>query len=93
MGAEIADPTEDTGKGTEGTAQGRNRRYKTIEAVQDSVAEEGVMLVGDRTGRTAELEVHKGVMKITQSPPPHHHQGGQRMQISSQNCRDGGRLA
>ena len=69
-GTAIGDPTEDTGKGTEGTATVRNRKDRTTGAAQYAVAEEAVTLVGDRTGRTAEAEVHGWVMLMPPPPPP-----------------------
>ena len=51
IGAVIGDPTEETGKGTEGQTPVRTRRDSTTEAPQDAVAEEAVPLVGDRTNR------------------------------------------
>ena len=90
MLAEIGDPTEDTGKGEGGTAPGINWRDRTTGAAQDAVAEEAVMLVGYRTGITAEAEVRREVMVTTPTLP---HQDGQRMWGRGQNCRDGGRSA
>ena len=90
-GLAIRDPTEDTGKGTEGTAPVRTWRDRKTGAAQYAVAEEAVTLVGYRMEQTAEAEVYKGVMVITTTPHPH--QDGQRMRDGGQNCRDRGRLA
>ena len=67
-GAAIRDPKEDTGKGTEGTAPGKNRRDRTTGAAHDSVTNKAVTLVGDRKGLTAEVEVYEGVMVTTPTP-------------------------
>ena len=91
-GAAIGDPTEDTGEVTEITAPGRTRRERTTVVAKDTVAEEAVMLVGNRTGLISEAEVREGVMAISPTPSPPH-QDGQRMQGGVQNCWGGGRLS
>ena len=70
--AEIGDPTEDTEKGAGGMVPVITWSYKTTGAAQDEVEEEAVMLVGDRTRTTEEVEVCKGVMVTTPTnqPPP-----------------------
>ena len=73
MGEAIRDPTYYTGKVTDGPAPGRTQRDRTTGAAQDMAAEEGVPLVGYRTGRTAEAEVRKGIKIITPTPPPPRH--------------------
>ena len=65
MVTEIGDPTEATEKGAGRAVPGRTKRYITTEAAQDTVAEEEVTLVEDRTEITAEEEVRAGVMVTT----------------------------
>ena len=65
MVTEIGDPTEATGKGAGRAVPGRTKREITTEAAQDTVAEEEVTLVEDRTEITAEEEVRTGVMVTT----------------------------
>ena len=91
MVAEIGDLAEDTGKGAEGTVPGRIHRDRTTQAAQYAVVKKAVMLVGDSTGITPEVELREGVMVTTPTPPPH--QDGQRMRGIGHNCTDGGRLA
>ena len=49
---------------------GRTQTESIMQAMQDVVSEEVVMLVGDRTVLTAEAKLRKGVMVTTPTPPP-----------------------
>ena len=85
-GAVIGVPTEDTGKGTEGPAPVITKRYRTIGEAHDAVAEEAILLVRDRTVRTAKAEVLKGDMSITSTPPPRHTEdAGRRSELSGRS--------
>ena len=91
MVVEIRDTRGDTGKGAGGGGVPETWRDRTTGTAHDSVTDEVVTLLGDRTEITVEAELHEGEMATTPTPLPPN-QDRQRIQGGGQNCRDGGRL-